>query len=403
MELKNGIPVLYRRIPGATRYALFLGITAGAAHEPEDKLGIAHLTEHMVFTTNGAFNSQQLVKMLEWHGIDTNASTSFGLVKVFLHGPTQYLSYGAEILLKMATNHDYTEQEFQKEQQIVIEELKTYRNLPSEYLSCWILEPNLLHGSKLSRNILGTEETLQKISLSDVKQWKSSTFIPENFILSIAGDIDQATACEILNSTFGNLPVAKTTQTFAKQMATPKIGAYRETRAGIDQTFVHRGYLAPSMSDEEYPVALLLNYILDGGMSSRCFQEMREKRSLGYSSGYKYIKEYGYCYFYLDGCVPERADEVAEAFNTIIEGLNEISTEELEGMRTLVLAHIDDKLRQEDEVARKILDTFAYRSSFTYEKIRQELPKITIEHIQALARKMFTKEFVEARLYPENE
>jgi predicted Zn-dependent peptidase len=392
-------PILVKELPGTKRFALFVGIVAGSAIEPDDKIGIAHLTEHMLFTTTSKYTSKELIRELEWHGIETNASTSYGVVKIYLQGPAEQFSYAVKLLNNIIKHHDYKAYEFDKEQAIVLEELKAYRNLPSEYVTGWMLEPELLINTPLQRPILGTESTVQNMTLADIKAWKEKTYIPENLVISAAGDISEQVMRETITTVFDQKTTTNTI--FTLPLYTKRHYTLAQKRKGIDQAYIQRGYIVPALADEEYIAMLVLYYILDGGMSSRIFEELREKRGLGYVVGMRYLEEYGYAYMLVNGCLPNRIHEVEEGFDTIVKNVSNISVDECNGMKTLLVSRLLDKMRKEDEVAEELMDAHIYQAKHTMDHVIKTIPQITIKDIQSVIAKTLTEDYVQAQLTPD--
>jgi len=400
-RLSNGIPLIHNHVPSAHRCAVYVGIKGGPVEESDGLLGISHLTEHMLFTSSKMMKAQELIRCLEWHGIDANASTDYTDIRLHMNIPLEHLQYGLGLIKSMLIESEYVPMEFEKERRVVFEELRSYRNQPAEYLLFWFLEPRLMHGTPLSRNLLGTESSVKQMTFDDVVSWKRKLFVPDRFVFSVAGNIDEAAAFSVVDGVFGSLSVVKSGFTRQSYVPQPMVGQHQVRKKGIDQAYVHRGYLVPTLMDAEYPATLLLYYIMDGGMSSRTFQELRERRSLGYCAGMKYCKEHGFWLFCVDGCDVDKVKSAYAGFDDVVGGLSHIGADELEGMRTLLLTHIREKLLCEEDVSRNALNAVLFENALTYAQLVERIMRVTVEDVYAVAQKIFAQKPVDVHLMPD--
>ena len=301
--LANGMTILFekRNLPIVS---VAIAARCGAINETEDEKGISHFIEHMMYKGTRKRTAKQIAEDIENRGGDLNGFTNQIITAYWCKIPSKHLNIALDVLTDMIKNSIFDRKELEKERKVIFEEIKMYHDNPRKYALDKI--HSFLYEKPFGIDIIGTHESMNSITREKILKRFREVYTPNNLILAVVGDADFSEIVAFAEENFkkekGRIKTLK---------INPKNETKKESRKGIDQTSLIFAYHVPLSPDKKSYAAYLLNILMAGGMSSRLFSEIREKRNLAYSiMGESDItKTYAYNLIYV-GTMKEKVDEV---------------------------------------------------------------------------------------------
>ena len=328
-KLDNGIIVIFekRSIPVI---AVSTSVKFGAQYESEKIKGISHFMEHLVFKGTKNRTVVDIPKVIEGKGGIINAFTGEEITCFWNKLPSKHFELGADISRDLVLNPLFEKEALERERKVILEEIKMYHDNPSSYVIEMI--KNRLYKKPFNMSVAGTLKTVAGLSREKVVELHNSVYSTNNLIFCVVGDCEweqvliEAEKFPKINKPIQNIKII------------PKNGSLVEKRKGIDQAHEVIGFHMPKLNDKNRYAAEIFDSILGNGMSSRLFQEVREKRGLCYSikSHLEQSKDYSYELIYT-GTVKEKIKEVREIVLKEIKKFKDLKQSELEeGKETLI-------------------------------------------------------------------
>lgn len=323
--LKNGLKVVL--VPcEAESVAFGLFIASGSRHETPKTAGISHFIEHMLFKGTPTRSPLDITRSIEGRGGNFNACTGEESTSYYAHMPSEYLEEAIDIISDMYLNATIPEEEFAREKSVVIEEIKMYADEP-DAVAMENLQAALFPGHPLGLPVAGSEKSLLPMRADDLRAYVATHYRPELTSAVVVGAFDEAQALKLVERALG-AHRAKGKLKAAREpgftACTPEITSHK---ADISQAQLALGYRAFGIADQRKYAAVVMDAILGRGMSSRLFQEVREKRGLSYdiSSRLQFFSDTG-MFTVTAGLDPENC---ARALATIDRELERIQTKKV--------------------------------------------------------------------------
>ena len=280
IEMKNGLVVLSEVMPHLRSVSLGVWVKCGSRFEDARLSGIAHFIEHMLFKGTATRSTEKIAEIIDSVGGQLNAFTDREYIGFYARVLDEHLPLAFDLLADIVLNPTFPAREMERERNVIFEELSMVEDSPQElvfdlYLGqCW-------KGHPLGKQIAGTKKTVAEISRDDVRKFFDENFTAGNIILSAAGNITHKNIQSLAKKYFGGLKTGLRTK--ADDQPVFHSGRFVRRKARLEQTHICLGTIAPPLSSDERYCAYLLNGILGGGISSRLFQKIREKKGLVYS------------------------------------------------------------------------------------------------------------------------
>ena len=273
--LKNGMTVIFekRDLPIV---AVSLAVRNGGINEKISEKGISHFIEHMLYKGTPTRNSKQIAEEIEKNGGELNGFTDELVTAYWCKMPHHHLNVALEVLSDMIKNPLFDEKELEKERKVIFEEIKMRKDIPHIYAMDEIQSE--LYSGTLGKGLIGTYETMSSINRKKIIQKFNQVYTPNNFILCVVGNANFEEIVKFAQANFGNVKGKVPNVKFAA-----KNSSMIQKRKGIDQANMIFAYHVPLASNKKCYAAFVLNTLMAGGMSSRLFSEIREKRNLAYS------------------------------------------------------------------------------------------------------------------------
>jgi len=279
-NLPNGLKVAHWRHKSKVAYLAVI-INSGTRDETSDKQGIAHFTEHMLFKGTGSRNTRQIIRCLEEVGGEVDAFTTKEDTVLFAAFPLKYFDRAAALFGEIVFNSVFPLKEIEKERDVIIDEINSYKDNPVELLF-EEFDELVFKGHTLGKNILGTKKSLNSIKRNDILAFVKSNYVPSNIVVCSMGDIAFDSICTIVEKHF----VAGLIED--KQKERVVFGGYNpvniEKRKRAHQLHCVLGAVSYGYSDKRrIAFSLLINLLGGPAMLSRLNMLLRERYGLVYN------------------------------------------------------------------------------------------------------------------------
>ncbi len=280
VRLSNGLRLIHKQTASPISHFGVL-VNAGTRDEDDRKSGLAHFVEHTIFKGTHKRNAYHLLSRMETVGGDLNASTSKEETYFYTSFLSQEYPRAVELLSDIFFHSTFPEKELEKEKTVVLEEIGYYQDTPSELIFD-DFENLVFAGHPLGRNILGTRQSVKKLSRQDILDFLAGNYTLENVVLSSVGNIPANKLLGLCERHFGNNAIPE-----LKRSRTPFV-SYQpmtsEVRKSTTQANALLGNIAYPINDDKRTPFMLLTNILGGpGMNTRLNMSIREKKGLAYT------------------------------------------------------------------------------------------------------------------------
>lgn len=316
----DGLTILFekRNLPVV---AIIDAIKFGSGNELEQNKGIAHFLEHTVFKGTRKRTGKEIVQQIENKGGSLGAFTATEFTAFYTQVPSKHALLGLDVVKDLVTNPLFDEKELQMEKKVVLEEIRMKHDTPPSYIIMKTRE--MLYKKPFALSPLGTPETIMPLNHEKTAKFFNSCYSNSNSIVSVVGKADISEIIEQLKSK-------------ARKINIPKINPvkinknFMEKRTGLHQAHMTLAFHAPCLKDRQRYAVEAFNSIFGEGMSSRLFQEVREKLGLAYAvqSMYEQGVEYGDLIVYV-GTKKENVMQVKKIILRELKKMQSIDDKEL--------------------------------------------------------------------------
>ena len=287
IHLENGIPVVMEQIKDVRSVALGIWVKVGSRNEPPDKNGISHFLEHMFFKGTQKRSAKDIAIDTDSIGGDLNAFTSRESTTFYIKVLDEYFEKGNELLSDIFLHSAFPENDVEKEKGIIKEEIKMVEDTPDDYI--YDLFNLAIWGDEgIGQAVLGKRSTIKTFKREDLLSHIKKYYGTKDTVMACAGNFEFDKLIDMLNHSFGSLRRGSEPEKGKAPVFNNKVTVHNKELSEAHICIGVEGI--PVASDDRY-VLFLLNTILGAGVSSRLFQEIREKRGLVYSI-YSYISAY---------------------------------------------------------------------------------------------------------------
>jgi predicted Zn-dependent peptidase len=281
--LPDGPRVISARVPGSRSVSIAAYVLAGSRHEGPGQAGVAHFMEHITFKGTAAYPTTRVIsEAIEGVGGSFNAATERESTVYWVRVPARQAARGVDVLGELIVRPKLEDAEIDHERTVIIEEIRSYLDDPSEYAQI-LLQQALFGPGAMGREICGDEADVRTLPEQTIRDFWSATYRPTNIVVAVAGDLDHDAALDLVGSSFGRGDGARTA--FAAAPALP--AGERYLLGHRDASQAQLAIAVPAYRRDHpdaWPLAVL-NGVLGDGMSSRLFLSVREERGLAYDVG----------------------------------------------------------------------------------------------------------------------
>ncbi|HRF60480.1 MAG TPA: pitrilysin family protein [Fimbriimonadaceae bacterium] len=279
--LPNGVRVLVERAPHVQSAAIGLWCRTGSRHERPGEEGITHLIEHMLFKGTKHRSAKQIAEDIEGRGGMLNAFTDKEQTCYYCRVLADDVAVGVDVLADMMVHSLLDTDELAREKHVVLEEIKRGEDEPGDHVH----ELHLQYrwgDHPLGKPIIGTKESVSSFSRDDLTRYVGRRYRAENVVLAVAGNVDPDAFRALAEEKLADFVASEPEDTVSRPVG---VAGKHEVAKDVEQVHFCIGTDSCSVYDDDLYVAAVLDGVLGSGMSSRLFQEIREKRGLAYAIG----------------------------------------------------------------------------------------------------------------------
>ena len=278
--LENGVRVITEEVSNVRSVSVGFWVEAGSRDEEASEQGISHLLEHMLFKGTERRTAQDIARDFDSIGGISNAFTAKEHTCFHARVLNTDLETANDLLLDMLLHSRFDPEDVELEKSVVLQEIGMVEDTPDEYVHVLFGEM-FWNGNPLGRSILGTRETVSRMDRAELLSYVSKTYIPSNVFVAAAGNLKHEELLDRVAEELSILEVRPGTKEGRKPPQLRKMSAHYPKE--LEQVHICLGMAGPTARDETRFIDTILNILLGGNMSSRLFQEIREKRGLTYS------------------------------------------------------------------------------------------------------------------------
>ncbi len=380
--LENGIRVITEKIEHLHSVSVGLWVDAGSRDEEPEESGITHFIEHMLFKGTEKRSALDIAKEFDAIGGLSNAFTSkehtcFNAKVIDYHLPLVI-----DILSDIFLNSKFERDEMDREKAVILQEICMVEDTPDDYIHV-LLSQNFWKNHSLGRPIYGYRETVNSFDREKIRRYMEKHYHPGRIVVAAAGNVEQDGLIDLIEGSLGKLKRNPNSYTRSCPVPNPGISC---TEKDIEQVHVCVATQTCSLQDRERYLCGVFNIILGGSMSSRLFQEVREKRGLAYSV-YSYLSMHsdaGMLGIYA-GVQKDKLNATLEAIRETIGNLkgNPVSDDELKLAKDHIKGNMYLNAESSDSrMSRLAKNEILYNRLISYEEIEENLDAVTASEIQ---------------------
>ena len=383
-RLPSGLSVVTDRMPHLESATLGVWVGTGSRNERPDEHGISHLLEHMAFKGTKRRNARQIAEAIEAVGGDLNAATSIESTAYYARVLKSDVPLALDVLADILSDSTFEPQELQREQNVIVQEIGAVEDTPDD-LVFERMHETAFPGQPVGRSILGTPETVRSIDAAGLRAYLARNYRGPNMLVAAAGAIEHETIVAEAEKHFAgfNGPAAPAPEPARFD------GGTRVEKRDLEQVHIALALQGVSTRDEQLYNLQVFTSVLGGGMSSRLFQEVREKRGLCYSISAFHMpySDTGLFGLYAgtdERDAPELMSVVINQIGLATENLSEAEVARAKAqMKAGLLMALESSEARLGQLARQML---AYGRPIPLDEIVAKVDAVTVESARAAGR-----------------
>ncbi len=388
--LANGVRFATERMPHVRSVAIGIWLTRGSRHEPTEHTGIAHFVEHMLFKGTPTRSAEEIAQQVDSIGGQIDAFTSKEYAGYYLKVLDEHLPLAVDILADLITNPLFAVEDIEKEKKVILEEIKMVEDTPDDLVH-EIFAEGFWAGHPLGRPILGTPASVSSLDQATLKRYFANTYVASNFVVVAVGNLEHDHVQALLERALEGLP-----HTGPDIEDVPPVTAaiVQVRRKELEQSHVVFGTPALPQHHPERYAGYALNTTLGGSMSSRLFQNVREKRGLAYAvfSGLSAYQDAGALSIYA-GCAN---NAVAELIDVVVAEIRQMKSGGLDAVELRrAKDHLKGSLMLGLESTSSRMSHLARQEMYrdrtaSLDEMLAAIERVTADDVQRLADRFFT-------------
>ncbi|MEM7301847.1 MAG: pitrilysin family protein [Pseudomonadota bacterium] len=386
-KLSNGVTVVTDHMPHLESAALGIWVKSGARDEREDQHGIAHLLEHMAFKGTNSRSARDIAEQIESVGGEVNAATSVETTCFYARVMKDDVPLAIDILSDILLNSTFEEDELRREQHVILQEIGAALDSPEDVVFDQF-QTAAFGDQAIGRTILGTPETVAGFTPDDIRDYLNTHYHGANMVLSAAGAVDHDAIVKAAEARLSQ---------FAPEPAEPPVeghyvGGETLTSRDLKETQIVLGFEGRAYHVRDFYASQVLAVLLGGGMSSRLFQEIREKRGLCYSVyafhwGFSDTGVFGVHAATGEEDVPELMPVLLQELASISDNIEQKEVERARAqIRSSLMMSMESPASRAGQIARQIL---LYGRPVPNEELLERLGAISRERLMDLSGRLF--------------
>ncbi len=396
--LPGGLRVISDYVPDVESVAIGVWVGVGTRHEAMSENGIAHMVEHMLFKGTKTRDAQKIAEDIENVGGNFNAYTSREITSYHIHLLKEDAALAMEVLSDMVQHSTLPDEEIERERQVIVQEIGMNNDTPDDLIFDQSYE-RAFHGQTMGAPILGQVKIIENMKKSSLQNFINAYYTQNNIVISAAGNLTHDQLVELTQNYFNALPQGSN----AKYDLANYTGGDLITEKDLEQAHIILGFEGLKRDDDLYYPTQAYSSILGGGMSSRLFQEVREKRGLAYSifSFHSGHTDSGFFGIY-SGCSPNDLNELTRVLcEEIVKSTDTITEEELAKAKSQLKANIlmgrESMMRRADQHAKHLILS---GNLYAQQEVIKKINNISRTDIKNAAEKIFSSQSTLCTLGP---
>ncbi|MBA3297095.1 MAG: insulinase family protein [Acidobacteria bacterium] len=388
--LSNGLRLVTETMPHVRSVTIGVWLTRGSRHESDERSGIAHFVEHMLFKGTDTRSAEDIAQSIDSIGGQLDAFTAKEYASYYIKVLDEHLPLAVDLLADIVLRPAFAPDEIEREKKVILEEIKMVEDTPDDLVHELFTE-HFWQGHPLGRPILGSRQSVEALTPDALQEYFRGAYVGGNMIVAAAGNVDHARVRELIETSFG--AVAREGEPV--NGLPPRVRPQVVTRTKeLEQSHVCLGTDSyPQRHDDRY-VSYILNTVLGGSMSSRLFQNVREKRGLAYSvfSGLSAYRDAGNLTIYA-GCANDAVEEVIDLCVTELRGMkqNEMPDAELrraqDHLKGSLMLSLENTASRMSHLARQEI---YFDRHFGLDETLAGVEAVTTADVQRVARDLFS-------------
>jgi predicted Zn-dependent peptidase len=393
--LPNGIKVITEAMSHVRSVSVGVWIASGSRRETAEENGLSHFIEHMLFKGTANRSAEDIARSVDSIGGNLDAFTAKEMVCFNTKVLDEHLPIALDVLSDLVLNPAFRQEDIEKEKGVILEEIKMDADSP-DYLVHEIFSSNFWKDHPLGKPILGTRETVKRFSQAMVQDYYRGVYTPSNLLITAAGNLKHERLVNLARERFEALPAAAPEAPQAAPSTHARISL--KSKKDLEQVHVCLGVPSYPIPHEDRFTCYVLNTMLGGGMSSRLFQNIRERQGLAYAV-FSELNPYSDT-----GCLSVYAGTSLESAKKVVESVLKEFTDlkqqtapaeevrrakdHLKGSLMLSLESTSSRM---SNLARQEMH---FRRFFTLDELAESIEKVTAEDVQRVAQTFFDQKNV---------
>jgi len=387
--LDNGLRILTERMTQVRSISVGVWLTRGSRHESAERGGIAHFVEHMLFKGTATRSAEDIAQAIDSIGGQLDAFTAKEYASYYIKVLDEHLPLALDILSDIVLNPAFSPDDIEREKKVVVEEIKMVEDTPDDLVH-ELFTQGFWENHPLGRPILGTRETVESFNADLLRDYFANAYTPRNLIVSAVGNLEHARVRELVAEKFGTLRSRGEPSGEEAPRVVPKILVRTKE---LEQSHLCLGASSyPQNHDDRYS-SYVLNTLLGGSMSSRLFQNVREKRGLAYAvfSGLSAYRDAGSFTIYA-GCANEAAGQVIDLVVEELRGIKQAPVPDAELQRAKdhlkgsLMLSLENTASRMSHLARQEI---YFDRQFGLDETLQGIERVTSAEVQRVAADIF--------------
>ena len=384
--LPNGLRLLTERMPHVRSVSIGVWLARGSRHEPQAQSGIAHFVEHMLFKGTATRSAEDIAQTIDSIGGQMDAFTAKEYASYYIKVLDEHLPLAVDVLADIVRRPAFTEEDIEREKKVVLEEIKMVEDTPDDLVHELFTE-NFWVDHPLGRPILGTRETVEGLTKKGLRNYFDHVYTAPNMIIAAVGNVEHQHVRGLMEAAFGTLSNDSIEVSQVPPRVEPRIVIRNKE---LEQSHVCLGTSSYRQDHEDRYSSYVLNTVLGGSMSSRLFQNVREKRGLAYAvfSGLSAYRDAGSMTIYA-GCANTAIGELIDVVVVELKRIKEEMLPEAELRRAKdhlkgsLMLNLESTSSRMSHLARQEI---YFDRQFGLDETLEGVERVTQEDVQRVAR-----------------
>jgi predicted Zn-dependent peptidase len=384
--LPNGLRLLTERMTHVRSVSIGVWLARGSRHEPQEQSGVAHFVEHMLFKGTANRSAEDIAQTIDSIGGQMDAFTAKEYASYYIKVLDEHLPLAVDVLSDIVRRPAFSQDDITREKKVVLEEIKMVEDTPDDLVHELFTE-NFWVDHPLGRPILGTPETVEGLTQEGLRRYFSGVYSAPNMIISAVGNVEHQRVRDLVEGAFGTVSRESEDLSIARPRVEPRIIIRNKE---LEQSHVCLGTSSYQQDHEDRYSSYVLNTVLGGSMSSRLFQNVREKRGLAYAvfSGLSAYRDAGSMTIYA-GCANSA---IGELIDVVVVELKRIKDELLpqselqrakDHLKGSLMLNLESTSSRMSHLARQEI---YFDRQFSLDETLQGVERVTLDDVQRVAR-----------------